>query len=162
MSRFFAIDIRNKIINLLNNGGVDSQGNVRKSLKNQLIEIDLERSSTTPGPRKITYKWADNQFPIVLVATGKSELLQDELLTDDLNLTPEIFTIGLSAMIKSNSNDIHNYVENYVQAICEILNGYEDENITYILADETDKGDLYINKQQFTKSGMVIVKVRIN
>lgn len=162
MARFFGTDIRDKIIDLLNNGGVDSQGNVIKTLKNQLIEIDSERSTATIAPKKITYKWGDNQFPIVLVAPGKSELIQDELITDDLNITPEIFNVGISAMIKSNSNEIHNYVENYIQAIQEILNGYEDSDITWILVTETDRGDLYQDKQQFMKSGMVVVEARVN
>lgn len=162
MSRFFAIDVRDKIIDLLENGGVDSEGVVRKSLTLQLVDIDTARTMTTQSPNIITYKWGDNNYPTVSVRSTESELLQDEILTDDLEITPEIFTIEIVSTLKSRDETLHNQVENYIQAIMEILNGYEDTNITETLVTKTDKGEIYSDKNGFKKSGLVMLEVRIN
>ena len=145
MARFHGQDVRDKLVSLLT-----------ASMNTMLGTIDTERSQTTPTPKVIGYKWLENQRPLILVDLEDSELIQDEELTNDLDITPEIWKANINIQIKSmNADDLHNYIENYIEAIKRILNGYNDSNITWILITDTVRSELYQDKNQSMKMGMV-------
>lgn len=162
MSRMFSEDIRDLVIDILTNGKTDGNGIVRRSLKDQLTFIDIERTSETPSPKTISYKWSENQLPYVLVNVEKSDIIQDETMTADLEATTEVFDVIIMFVIKDRTNEVQNYIERYIQASLQVLNGYVDSDVTWMLPTESDRGNLYQDKQQYTKTGMVRVAVRVN
>jgi hypothetical protein len=162
MSRYHGQDVRDKVIELLNNGWTNRYGEVIPGLTGMLSVIDTERTQTTPSPKKIGYDWLENQRPYVLVDLEDSELIQDEELTDNLDLTPEIWTCNLLTKIKSNNVNLHNYIENYIEAISRILNGYNGEFITWILITGTNRSELYQDVNQSAKMGQVTCQIRVN
>lgn len=155
-------DIRNKIVDLLTNGGTDPRGKVYKSVIGNLTDIDTERGTTTLTPKSIDYKWGQNQHPFIIVDNNGSELINDEELINELTFTPEIFSIDIMFKIKGSFDVIQDWAENYIDAIKRSLHGWCSDGITWMLVTNHTITELYTDKNQTTKGGAVGLEVRIN
>lgn len=162
MTRYVSRDIRDVIVDLLNNGGTDGRGNTILSFNDYLATVDAKRGETTKQARKIDYTWNENQKPFILVDMQGSEIINDEELTSDYELTPEVFTCWVMFRIKATNEELQNYAENWIESIIGVLHGYCNERITWILATDTDIADLYQDKNQTEKAGRVSFEIRIN
>lgn len=160
--RYLARDIQDRIVTLLNSGGIDGEGNIIPSFVTALGEVDTKRSETTPAPRVITAKWHQNQDPFIFVDNDESEIINDEELNGDYEIITEIYNFKCMAVVKSTYNEVQDFVDNYIEALIRVLHNYCDANIAWIRAVGTDKVDLYSDKNQTKKSGMVEFEVRIN
>lgn len=161
MSRYTSIDIRDKIIDILNNGGTDVNTTF-KSMNDNLTDIDALRGTNTLRPLLIDYKWNFNQTPFVLVEMGRSDILNEEQLTDNYELVTEVYECLVMFEIKTVDNQCQDMVENYIDAIIKCLHGYSDCNIQWILATETDRENVYQKANETLKAGMVRFEIRIN
>ena len=153
-NRFFAIDVRDKIITLL-------QDNVLGF--NVIIgTINTERTHTTPTAKSISYEWGQNQTQLIRVDVIESEVLYNEACLD-LSLTklPENFKVAVSGFLKSNDTSLKNWVEDWIEAIIRVLHNYNNYDITWIAYTDTKRTDLYNEKNETAKMFDVNFEVRI-
>jgi hypothetical protein len=167
ISRHTGRDIRDKVIDLLKNGGTDCRGNVIPDLNTAIDEVDTKRSETTPDivERNITYLWGDNQkTPLIHVDMEDSETFKDESsLGGTYEYTMEVYKCNVTAMYQgSQSSKIHNYIETYIEGIIDVLDEYYDSNITWIFLTGTERSELYQVQNQTMKMGTCAFEIRIN
>ena len=161
-NRFFARDVRDKVVHVLNNGGTDGDSTVHGSISAILTTIDSERSTSTPTIKTIDYKFKGQQFPYMMVDVGGSELLpEDNLATFDVTQCPEIFEVMVWVFSKGNTTTHTDFVENYIEGIIRCLNGWTDSDITWVLATETNREDVYQDNNETGKMAAVKFEVRI-
>lgn len=143
-NRFFAIDIRDKIISLLTDGTT--------GLNARIDTINTERTHTTPHALTIGYEWGQNQYQLIRVEVLKSEILYNEASLD-LGLTslPEAFSVNVAGFIKSNDKAIINWVEDWIEAAVRCLHGYNDNDITWIAYTGSSRTDLYNDRAETAK-----------
>jgi hypothetical protein len=167
INRYVGRDIRDKIIDLLKNGGTDGRGNAIPDLNTAVDAVDTKRTETTPDitERNITYLWGDNQrTPLVHVDMEDSEPLKDESsLGATYEYTVEIYKCTITAQIQTSQADrIDNYIETYLEGIIDVLDEYCDSNITWMFITGTDRSELYKRQNQTMKMGACMFEIRIN
>ena len=158
MSRYYAQDIRDYIIDILENGSSELD-----SLEEMIAIIDGERAQDTPSPLYIGYGWGRNQYPAVHVEVEGSETEVDESeIRMTYDRTVEIYTVFVMVLIRDNTDNLYNYVENYCEAFSRIFHGDNNENITWIAKTSEEKSEVYTRQNQTFKSALVEFEVRIN
>lgn len=167
INRYLSRDIRDKIIDLLKNGGVDGQGNTVPSLSVALGDVDAKRGDTTPVPqtRNIVYSWGKNQkTPLIFVDMEESETeMSESEIGAGYEQALEVYKVAITATLQTaNESDLQNYIENYLEAIIEVLHNYCDDNITWILLTETERSPLYSDENQTMKMATCGFEIRIN
>lgn len=149
--RYLARDIRDAIVTKLTS-----------ELSSMITTINSERSDTTPAPSFVNYLWDMQQVCAVFVDIGDSETILEEILNDNYTILPELFQLDVSTRLIENSDNIYNYVENYIEAFIRILHSYSDGNITWIRLLSTERNDIYENKNTVSLEAKAIFEVRIN
>ena len=155
--RYLAQDVRDFIVTRLKDGTY--------GFNKYISTINTERSHTTPDALDITYKWGQNQFPFLLVDLQGSEAIYDDPATPmTLNYTtlPEVFTVLVVGFIKAYTDDIYNYVEDWIEAIIRSLHNYNDTNISWIAYTKTERMDVNDQENQTMKIFSVEFEIRIN
>jgi hypothetical protein len=129
----------------------------------KLSDIDFIRSTTTPVPYKITDSWGQNQYPLIYIDVESSETeLEDNELNLNYDRLTEIYTVKVVATIKTADVNLTKFVENYIDAILQILHNYKDSNITWIEYIRADRSPIYTDNNQTMKSAVIDFEVRIN
>lgn len=160
-SRYTGIDVRDKIIDLLENGGTRKTGIVHQSFSDALTDIDTKRSTSTITPKMIGYSYPTD-FPYLVVDINSSDIKQDELITDDYERLPEIFSCTIIFEINDDWDKVQNYIENYIEAVIKSLNGYCDNYISWMLVTGTDKTNTYTLNNSAVRAASVNLEIRIN
>lgn len=152
MSRYFGKDVRTALKTKL-----DTEFNTKIDL------IRTERSDITiPYVQNITIDKLKNQYPEITIDITESEVYNEEELTNDINLVPEIYTIEIIAIIKTQLDSIDNYADYYIEAMQRILHGYNTSNITWCLIIKTIRDDISDKQNQTYKACGIQAQVRIN
>lgn len=163
--RYTEIDCRDKVVDLLENGGTTGQGVSVSSFNTMLGTIETERSlsNSIPTAKSITYKWGMNQYPFILVDLDKSEGITDAYTLDMsyVNL-PENYTILVMGFLKYANDEIWNYCEYWIEGIKRVLHNYNSDNISWIAYVSTERAEIYDNQNQRLKSFVVEFEMRCN
>lgn len=152
MSRYHEADIKDAIKTKL-----DSDFNT------MITTIRTERSDTTiPLAKNITFDLLKNQYPEIYIDITGSELLNDEELSDNIEIVTESFEVEVSAIIKTNSTSLSKYGDYYNEAFKRVLQGYNDANIRWIGVINTVQEDrIQENTHQTYKLCGVVLQVLV-
>jgi len=156
-NRHLAQDVRDAMITQLQNATTGFNA--------YISTINTERTHTTPTATQITYKWGQNQFPFLLVDIQGSEAIYDDPATPmTLNYTtlPEVYTVLVVGFLKAFTDDIYNYVEDWIEAIIRSLHNYNDTNISWIAYTKTERMDVNDQENQTMKIFSVEFEARVN
>lgn len=149
--RFFARDVRDALKDYLED-----------NFNTTLSTIDTERTETTPPVISFITGKEKNQFPEMYIDVISSTIETDEIHSDETYST-EKFEVDITVKMKYSNDSIHNYIENYIEALQRLLNNQTiDPQITYIFATSTLRVDLYDNSGQVLRVGGVKFDVRVN
>jgi hypothetical protein len=131
-NRYHEHDVKTKIKSIL-----DSNFN------NMIETIRIERSDNTiPLAQNITHDVILNQYPEIYIDITGSEIMNDQELTDNIDIITESFDVEVSCVILINSYSIESYGDYYNEALKRILHGYNDSYITWIGVISTIQRDL--------------------
>jgi len=152
MSRLYDHDIKTSLKTKL-----DAEFNT------MLATIRTERSDTTiPDANNITISTLTYNYPeITIDIDGESEI-PDELLSDDIDLEPEIFPVRINAIIMTLSNSISSYADYYNEAFKRVLHGCSITGFTWCRVKKTRQQELIDENMQTYRSCGVDLEVRIN
>lgn len=152
MARYYGYDVRNLI-----------KTKLESDFNTMITTIRTERSdSTIPLVVNITIDKMKHQYPEIYIDITESELINDFELTSSIDLTPEIFMVEITAILKSQLDTIDVHADYYIEAMQRILHGYNDSNITWILTNKTIRTDVTDEKKQTYKVCGVVCEIRIN
>jgi hypothetical protein len=150
--RFFGYDVRFALYTKLNS-----------DFNTMIDTIRTERSDTTiPHVMNISIDNPKNQYPEIYIDITESEVLNDEELTTNINLIPEIYTVEINSIIKTQLGSIDNYADYYIEALQRILQGYHTSDITWGIITGTIRDDISDKQNQTYKICGVRLQIRIN
>lgn len=153
--RYFAQDVRDDVITRL--------GNVTYGFNAYIGTINTERTHTAPEALDITYKWGQNQFPLLVVEIDSSEIIYDDApLSLDLANLPEVYNLKIIGILKYNNDNIYNWTEDWKEAVIRSLHGYNSASISWIALTGTDNIDLYGQENQNLKMFTINFEARVN
>jgi hypothetical protein len=150
--RFFGYDVRN-----------DIKTKLTSDFNLMIATIRTERSDTTiPDCLNFTIDNPINQYPEISIDITESQVLNEDELTSNVNLVPEVYTVEITAILKTQSTSIDNYADYYIEAMQRVLQGYNTSDITWLLIIKTNRDDIADRQNQTYKICGVTVEVRIN
>ena len=139
-----------------------------------IAAINTERSLTgdnaCPIIANITNTFPKGYLPEMIIDVDSSELDNEDMIggggstfaVRDTNRTPETFRVLISIMHKSNNINLNKWMEIYGEAIYRAYHNYTDDNITWIIATESIRDQIYFDEQQTGKIIGYAFDVRID
>lgn len=150
-NRYFAIDIRDALITLLQN-----------SFNTTITTINSERTHTTPPALSIGYDWGQNQYQLLRVEVKDSEVQYNEAaLNLNLQHLPEVYNVNVAGFIKSNDSNMRNWVEDWIEAIIRTLHNYSSPEISWCAYTGSNRTELYNERNETAKIIEVNFEVRV-
>ena len=127
--------------------------------------INTERTHTTPTilNDRIAYHWGRNQFPYIVIDVDNSEVQTDNLpLNSGYDHLPIVHTLLVMGFLKYPNDKIHNYAEDWIEAIIRVLHNYNGGYVSWIFHTNVERADLYKNENETMKSFLVSFEVKIH
>lgn len=153
--RFFARDVKEAIIGVL--GGSSSGFNT------MLSTIDTERSDTTPTATSIIDHWGRNQYPFLMVDIDGAEVnYEDADISLNIANLPMDYTVLIGGYLKYADDNIHNWCENWIEAIERVLHNYNTANISWVTLKGEERAELYKDNNEIIKTFVVEFEARVN
>jgi len=122
--------------------------------------VNGERLDDTPLISNITYDKVTDSLPECLIELTESTIDQEEIGNEN-DFSTEIFNCVISIMSKSNDNRHSLWIENYLEALWRVLQGYNDNYISWIRLKQSVRADLTSTQDQTYKICGYNIEIRI-
>jgi hypothetical protein len=137
---------------------------LKAELNTVITAIQTERTDTELALiRTFSVGTPTNQDPEVVYFLLDSDVSLEELTTD-INDTAEIYQMEVDIQFQSNSTNIYNHMEYYIEALQRVLSGRKDDtkDITYCFVKKSKRGEYYNVSSQNFKVVAVELEIRVN
>jgi hypothetical protein len=149
MSRIFGADVLDKV-----------HARLTAELNIMIDTISEERSvSGLAHVKKINFGAFERQFPECLITIDNSEI-DMESISSDIMQTSEEWPLEVVVVFKDVSTIPYHKQEYYIEALARVLNGYSDEDITWILVNGSVRVNMYTESKETFRVVGVTATVR--
>ena len=126
------------------------------NISDELDDIDITYTDTTPKPAAITDSAPKFQYPEIFIDIDRIDTDNTTLRTD-YNSLACVYDVNIYVSIMTNDSRVVGWISNYIEAIIKILLGQKDY---FLNVNRIDITDLSSEKIQYTKIANINIEVK--
>jgi hypothetical protein len=136
------------------------KGHLTDNLNVKLTEILTNKEDLDcPLVKKVNIGYSERQYPECLITLNDSEVDIDTL-DMDIDQTPERYPVDIVIVLKDNTAKTYLRQEYYIKALQQILHGYSDPSVTWIVVTGSIRANMYTEQKETLRVVGVSIIVR--